>query len=816
MSGKAGEVPARGLRAYQAEAVEALFAELAAGGRAQARMACGTGKTLVASHVAAELAPGGLTVVLAPSIALVAQMLREWGAGCPVDQALAVCSDQTAGRGAVSRAGLAAPVSTDPEFIAKWAADAAGRALIAGTYDSAARIADGLRLAGQEAELVVCDEAHHLAGAEGKSTAAVLRPGFLPARRFLFLTATARIATGTRKDGELAVASMDDETLFGRTAFTYPAGRAIADGWLKDYRLVVTALTDASVAALLEGSGPAPAGAGVSLRMAAAQAALGMAVAEFGLRRCVAFVPTVAEARLFARTLPGTLAMLPADRRPQGPVLAGFVHGKMSTAQRETVLDGLRRPPEGGWSVVANARCLTEGIDIPGIDSVLFASPKDSVVDIVQAAGRPLRLSSEADTAAIIVPAHLPDDDVLGAPGKAGQWENVVRVVRALSAHDDRLAASLTAARASRPARPGDGGQAPGLPDPIEIQAPPGTAARVLEALCVRVIDGTTSPWHEWHALLRWYKQEHGHADVPVKYRAPGGQLLGQWLADQKRYHGNGDLAAELAAALEELGVTWSMSEAAWQQVLAHVTAYRARFGHLNVPSGWVCEDGFPLYKRLMYHQGELLAGRLGPGRSGEFRALGFTVATKAQEAFQRGLDHLDAYIAEHGNPRVPVAHVAPDGYRLGNWVANKRSTRDQLSAAEREALDKRGLIWDAVAAARAAAHAEGLDHLDAYIAEHGNAHVPVAYVTPDGYRLGRWLKLQKHRHNHPADQPLSADEMSALAARGVRGITAPAQRTNGRPQGEQASGLTSLTPSHPSGTRRPPPTDPGSKRKPQ
>lgn len=351
---------------------------------------------------------------------------------------------------------------------------------------------------------------------------------------------------------------------FGRAAFTYPAGQAIADGWLKDYRLVVTALTDASVAALLEGSGPAPAGAGVSLRMAAAQAALGMAVAELGLRRCVAFVPTVAEARLFARTLPGTLAMLPEGRRPAGPVAAGFVHGKMSTAQRDIALGRLRRPPEGGWSVVANARCLTEGVDIPDIDSVLFAAPKDSVTDIVQAAGRPLRLSAEAGTAAIIVPAVLPGDGAWDEDGSVGRWDNVVRVVRALAAHDDRLAVSLTAARAARPARPPGAG--PQLPDPIEVHAPPGTSARILEALSVRIIDATTSPWWEWLALLGEYHGEHGHADVPQRYQAPDGRQLGHWLTRQRQALDSGTLTSEQGAALEELGVTRSPHDAAWER----------------------------------------------------------------------------------------------------------------------------------------------------------------------------------------------------------------------------------------------------------
>jgi superfamily II DNA or RNA helicase len=692
-SGGLSSDPVRTLRAYQAEAVEALVAELAGGGRAQARMACGTGKTLVAASVAARLAAAGVTVVLVPSIALVAQMLREWRAGCPVDRALAVCSDQTAGGGGVSRGDLAAPVSTDPEFIAKWVSGTAGRALIAGTYDSAARVADGLRLAGQEAELAVCDEAHHLAGAAGKVTAAAVHHGF-PARRFLFVTATARIVTGASTDGELAVASMDDEALFGRAAFAYPAGLAISEGWLKDYRLVVAAMSDAGAAALLEEGSELAGEGGAPLRMAAAQAALGMAVAELGLRRCVAFLPTVAQSLLFARTLPGTLALLPESRRPAGPVSAGFVHGKMSTTQRDIALGRLRRPPEGGWSVVANARCLTEGVDIPDIDSVLFAAPKDSVTDIVQAAGRPLRLSAEAGTAAIIVPAVLPDDGAWDEEGSVGRWDNVVRVVRALAAHDDRLAVSLTAARAARPARPP--GTGPQLPDPIEVQAPPGTSARILEALSVRIIDAATSPWWEWLALLGEFRREHGHADVPQRYQAQDGRQLGHWLARQRQALDGGTLTSEQVAALEELGVTRSPYDAAWERGLAHAVAYHAAHGHLNVPFSWASEDGFPLGHWLGTNRKKISAGTLDPGRAAKLAALGFRTQARAQAAFQRGLDHLDAYIAEHGHARVPVAYTSPDGYRLGNWISDKRKLQHTLPAAGKAALDDRGMIWDA------------------------------------------------------------------------------------------------------------------------
>ena len=198
-----GEGLSGSLRPYQAEAVAAITAGLRDGGRAQLRAACGTGKTRIASAAAAELlaGSGGVAVVLVPSIALAAQTITAWQAGCPVEQVLAVCSDYTVGGGGVRASDLAVPVTTDAEVIAKWLADTSGRALVVGTYDSAHRLAEGLRRAGQVAELVVCDEAHRLAGAADKTTAAILAAGFMPERRRLYMTATPRIGTGVSAGG---------------------------------------------------------------------------------------------------------------------------------------------------------------------------------------------------------------------------------------------------------------------------------------------------------------------------------------------------------------------------------------------------------------------------------------------------------------------------------------------------------------------------------------------------------------------------------------------------------------------------------------
>ncbi|HVB43271.1 MAG TPA: Helicase associated domain protein [Streptosporangiaceae bacterium] len=788
------------LRPYQAEAVEAIIAGLRDGGRGQVRMACGTGKTLVAARAAAEVAGrGGVVVLLVPSIALAAQMIRAWPAGCPVDHVFAVCSDYTVAGGGVRAADLAVPVSTDPEVIAKWLADTAGRVLVVGTYDSAHRLAQALRRAGQVAELTVCDEAHRLAGAADKATAAILAPDVMPERRRLYLTATPRVGTGISAGGELLVASMDDEAVFGPVLHAYSFRRGIADGWLKDYRIVIAALADSQVRQLLEGNPGLVGEGGVPVRMAAAQAALAMTAARFGLRRTLAFVPRIAQAREFAATLPATVGLLPQGQRPGGPVVARFVHGEMSSAQREMVLDRLRHPPQGGWSVVANARCLGEGVDVPAIDSVLFAAPKTSVIDIVQAVGRALRRHDDAGTATIIVPALLPDSDGDAAAGQGdgGRFENVLRVIRALCAHDDALAAGLGDARAARASTAS--GREPGLPGQIVVHAPPGTVAQALQALRIRIVDGATPAWYEGYGHARAWQQQHGHLGIPTAYICEGGFRLGSWLSSQRVLRNRGQLAADRRAALDELGMIWDVLDEAWMQAYQDACAWHDQHGHLEVPADVRTADGTGLAawlasQRSAWRYGTLAADRIAllekigagqdagqerwmrryrqladaldscggqrylpPGcpeavwlenqraahRTGKLSADKITLLENADIVLRRAdmwhsaYEALAGFHAAHGHTRVPRRTLTPAGIDLGAWVTSQRARKARLTSEQIRLLDQIAFCWNAREDTWHARYQEAADFKN----QHG--HLNATFHTP----LGAWLYQQRKKH---------------------------------------------------------------------
>jgi superfamily II DNA or RNA helicase len=723
-------VPARDLRGYQAEAVEAIVSGLAGGGRRQLIMACGTGKTFVASRAAARLAGGGVTAVLVPSIPLAAQTIAAWQAGCPTDQVLAVCSDPTVRPTWVRSADLPAQVTTDVEEIAKWLADASGRALAVAVFDSAHRLAAGLRRAGQVAGLTVCDEAHRLAGAPDKFTAAITEPGFLPERRRLSMTATPKFIAQAR--GKPRAISMDDEKLFGPVAYRYPFRRAIDDGWLKDYRIVVAAVTSRQVAELLAAQDDL-AEDDVPVRLAAAQAALAMAAAQFGLRRCVAFLPRIALARQFAGRLPATLALLPEHRRPAGPLSAGYVHGGMTALQRDIALEQLRRPPEGGWAVVANARCLGEGVDVPEIDSVLFGSPKESVTDIVQAVGRALRRGGDTDTATVIVPALVPDGGEDGEPD-GGRYEHVLNVIRAMCAHDADLAEALGAARAARAANP-DGPVR--LPPQVAVTGPPGILQATLDALRIHVLDKTTSSWWDGYGHARAYHQQHGNLDVPHAYVTPGGYPLGTWLSAQRAERNSGALTAERIRLLDALGMIWDLLEDAWMSAYRELRAFGDAHGHLEVPLDYITADCINLAGWQDTQRDTDRTGKMTPARRALLEAIGFTLEPK-KARWTRRYEQLAAAITRCGGPGKLPPDSAEATWLEGQLLACHRGKLDDDKIALLEKLGiavRRPDPWDAP-----------YQDLKAFKDEHGHLRVPEGYKGASGIDLSDWKAGQRVR----------------------------------------------------------------------
>jgi superfamily II DNA or RNA helicase len=752
----------QGLWPHQDAAVRAACNVLATGGRASVVAACGAGKTRTAAEVSRRLAPAGPVLVVVPTLDLLAQTIGaylDW-LGPAAGQIVAVCGDAGAAGDALEMgklAGVSPPVTTDPGRVATLAGSG-GRVTVVCTYTSLPVIAAAHRRHGLRPwELVVADEAHRSAGHGAKPWAVIHWDAHIPAARRLYLTATPRIMGET---GGQETVSMDDAAIFGPIVHETTFAQAIAAGLLADYRVVVALVTSAEVAKLTAGSAVlAVAGRALPARMVACQVALARAIRQWDLRRVITYHGRVARAVRFAATLPATLQAMDLGERPERPVAADFVTGSMTTTARRQRLAVLAEPGSG-TAVLSNARVLAEGVDVPELDAILLADPKDSDTDVVQAVGRVLRRGAEpGKVATIIVPVLTSESSDPAQALGATEYATVWRVVRALRAHDERIASWLDTQRAelSRDNHEPTTGPPPWL----HVSGIPVTPA-FTAAITVRAITAASTSWPQYLAALDDYRAAHGHANPPGGYHTSDGLALGTWLGHQRIAYHAGQLAPGRAAELEQRGVDWERRTTTWWRKYQYAAGYRAAHGHLNVPHNYRASDGFALGSWIACQRKDQREGKLAPDRVTALEKLGI-IWDPLDTAWKRGLAHATDYHTSHGHLYVPTGYRTPDGFALFSWLNDqcKHHKAGKLPQDRTAALEKLGIIWDR--------HGQrwqtGLEHLIAFQAIHGHVRVPANYRSDDGFTLYNWLTSQRSAYRRGR---LPLDRTAALEKLGV------------------------------------------------
>ena len=439
--------------AYQGEAMNAVVEGFDQSDRGQLIMACGTGKTLTALFINEKLA-AQRTLVLVPSLSLLAQTLREWTANTEAEfDFLPVCSDETvADPDAVvaNTSDLGFPVTTDPEEIATFLRRRSGPRVVFATYQSSPQIAKAFRLGRVPAfDLVIADEAHRCAGRVSSDFATVLDSEAIKARRRLFMTATPRYFTGRvvkeAKEADFEVASMDDEAAFGPVFHRLGFAEAIQRDLLTDYQVAVVGVDDATYRdwaqrgrfVTIDGTEVTDA------RTLAGQIGLAKAMRRYDLHRTITFHSRVKRAQEFARDLPQVIAWMPARQRPTGHLWSDYASGEMPAGQRHVLLQHLGRLDRGERGLLANARCLAEGVDVPTLDGVAFIDPRRSEVDIVQAVGRAIRLAPDKTVGTIVIPVFIDTDEDPETALDGSAFKPVWDVIKALRSHDDELGEQL-------------------------------------------------------------------------------------------------------------------------------------------------------------------------------------------------------------------------------------------------------------------------------------------------------------------------------------------------------------------------------------
>ena len=407
-------------------------------------MPCGSGKSLTAYWIAGKLDARRI-VIAVPSLALIRQTLKVWlretMANRQAVEWICVCSDESAGRierddVTVLRQDLGVPCLTDPDDIAAWLKRKHhGLTVVFTTYQSGEALAKAARSARFRFDLGIMDEAHKTVGDGDKLFSHLLHDANLPIRRRIFMTATERRYAGQSD----TVLSMDNPAIYGETFHLLSFKRALEydPPILSDYKIISIAVSRDEVAELIRKNVFVKPDKGrwnkeIEADMLASLVALRKAMAKHPIRHAVSFHSSIQRAELFKAHNDAFSHAFPK----YGSLETFHVSGKTPTGTRARIIGEFAQTQR---ALITNARCLTEGVDVPGIDCVLFADPRRSAVDIVQAVGRALRPAPGKKLGYVIVPilhdADATPDDIF----ESESFQEILTTLRALAANDDRI-----------------------------------------------------------------------------------------------------------------------------------------------------------------------------------------------------------------------------------------------------------------------------------------------------------------------------------------------------------------------------------------
>lgn len=764
----------------QAEAVKRLARHLRRpGSRGLFVSATGTGKTLVSIRVADELG-ARLILFVVPTLDLAAQTALAWRRDGHGEHMVIVSSMDVAGRDDLVAARVMS--TTDPHALGGLmsvvgeAEDQIRALTVICTYDSLNKI-EQTQKTGYDVppfDLAVMDEAHRIAGRSDKKWAIANDAKRIHADRRLYMTATPRIfaapelaesADLTRprrrrpQGGEVdAFAnSMDNEAVYGKKVVDYPLAQAVADGRAADYRIVVPTLTDTDLCRRLNlpAPGTTPAGGAApgetgdsALRTTALHLAVLRTMSEHGLQKVLVYFNLVSDARRFTRELPHTLRLLAKTNPDLAPGIDPqlfFAHGEHTPAQRADTFTAFAAVD---CAILANARLIAEGVDIPSVDAIVFADPTRSVIRCVQALGRALRLDVSGKTASLIVPVYIPPgadgEDILGTA-----YEPVWAIACALASHDHRILERLPD-KANR--LPKETSDVIARRWHFDFTVHPERIAQAMDLISFDPRDPAVSRSRRLGlAAARSYRDQYGHLDVPADHVDPTGYTLGTFITTMRDAAKAGRLEGDWIAELDALGMIWDKHDAAWRARLAAAADYHRAHGHLAAPAttpvgAWLAEQRHLAAKNA-----------LDTARVDALTALAPDWRLPHGADWHRKYHLLRAHLATGADPATLTRDTQIGGVKIGSWLHRQLTTWQALTDGQQQLMTILGLTPEANPIAPACrprrTFAQTVQLLELFLHREGRAPTARESIRVDGdtVKIGAWLAKArtKHRSGH-------------------------------------------------------------------
>lgn len=676
---------------YQTQALAEIKATLDAHPCATAVMACGTGKTLIALW-ATEQAEPKTVLVLVPSLTLLSQTLREWSEQTSWGNRfsyLCVCSDKTVGlkddalNTDKSAAGFR--IDTDPnivrQFLERQTDDIK---IVFSTYHSAPVVGEGSSGL-PPFDIAIFDEAHKTTGYEDSMFSYALADKNISIRKRLFLTATPRHIDIRRrnKQGDFKVQSMDDAAVYGPRAHTLSFAAAAKKGIICRYKVIISLIDKKMVSDFARKHGITLVKRDeVSARWVANLISLKQAVEKVEAKKIITFHSRVGAADEFAT--PGS--------RGIARLLNGYdvrhVNGKQSSVERGDIIRAFADAPK---SILTNARCLTEGVNIPAVDMVAFIDPRQSRVDIAQAVGRAMRRPRGQTTKTVgyvVVPlfAGMDDQDSIEDAVRDEKFRVVADVLNALQEHDEELVEIIREMKERKGrGKPFDPTR---LNEKVQTIGPLVKLDRLSASIAVEIVERIGVRWDERFGELLAYKEEFKNCDVPSRH--PKNRQLGTWVVAQRQAKKFGQLNKRQIALLDGIGFNWKL-QAEWDDMYERLVAFNEKNKHCKVPQKYKDDPelGIWVNRQRSFRNAGVFRRE---DRIAKLDALGFpwyVGGTSWDESFQKLLK----FKREHGHFNVS----ASENKKLANWAKYQRHLKehDKLKPDKIKRLDGEGFNWN-------------------------------------------------------------------------------------------------------------------------
>ena len=472
---------------HQKAAIRDVLSGLRQADRGKLIMACGTGKTFTALRIAEEqVGAGGRVLFLVPSLSLMAQTITEWCNDARTGiQAFAVCSDVQVGRRRAPSDDsiqtephdLAFPATTDAVKLVEQAAEAVAQKMtvVFATYQSIQVISDAQKQGLPEFDLIICDEAHRTTGVtlsdkEASAFTRVHDQQKVKGKKRLYMTATPRVYSDAVRraadEHSAELASMDDPNLYGEVFYSLSFAAAVDQELLSDYKVIVLGLHEDIVAASLQQKlardGELNLNDGskiIGCLKALAKDGIKNLVGDdlIPMRRAVAFCGNIKASKTVCNTFSAVADEYMDWQRSQGETVIPLrcemqhVDGTFHAYRRTESLDWLKADPDQDavpvCRILSNARCLSEGVDVPSLDAIIFMHPRKSQMDVLQAVGRVMRRSEGKKMGYVILPIGIPAGvSAEQALNDNSRYQVVWQTLNALRSHDDRLDMSINKA----------------------------------------------------------------------------------------------------------------------------------------------------------------------------------------------------------------------------------------------------------------------------------------------------------------------------------------------------------------------------------